>query len=102
MDYDDNNDDEDDFMKFVLDIFPLNIFLNVNGFSVSAVAIYCMKVVASWPIVHCATCYMEGFRFSRLLSLRRRPSLQFYSVQCSLPYVSEKRTASIFRISEFV
>jgi hypothetical protein len=52
MDYDDNNDDEDDFMKFVLDIFPLNMFLNANGFSASAAALYCMKVVTSWLIWH--------------------------------------------------
>jgi hypothetical protein len=47
MNYDDNknNDDADDFMKFVLESFPLNMFLTVNGFSESAVAHYCMKFV---------------------------------------------------------
>jgi hypothetical protein len=77
------------------------MFLNANGFSASAAALYCMKVVTSWLIWHWATCYMQGFRFSWLLSLRRRPSLQFYSVQCSFPCVSEKNTASIFRMTEF-
>jgi len=58
MDYDDNNDDEDDFMKFMLDIFPLNMFLNVNVFSTSAVAHYSMMDVTSRPNLHCVACYM--------------------------------------------
>jgi len=47
MDYDDNNDDEDDFMKFVLDIFPLNMYLNVTGFGASTVAHVCVSIVTS-------------------------------------------------------
>ena len=80
------------FMEFVLDIFLQNMFLNVNGFSASAVAYVCMKVVSSWPILHCAT------NCSRLLLLRRR---LYPPVLCSLPSVSEKSTSSIFRVSEF-
>jgi hypothetical protein len=46
-DDDDDNDDEDDFMKIALDIFPLNMFLNVTGFGASTVANVCMSVVTS-------------------------------------------------------
>jgi len=38
--------------------FSPNLSLNVTGSSASAVAHVCMKVVTSWLILHCATCYM--------------------------------------------
>jgi hypothetical protein len=52
MDYDDDNDDEDDFVKFLPDIFPLNTFLNVTGFSAQTIVYEGCDLMTYFALCH--------------------------------------------------